>query len=112
MNLDEKLRAMVLQEFGFSEAITDNTISDIDLKLIQKSTNDGMIQEEIINIFKSRIHAKVIKSVTKYNSFQHVNGFAAARARSYYKNELENILETAEYLSDKDKKIINVMFTK
>lgn len=112
MNLDEKLRVMVLQEFGFSEAIKDNTISDMDLKLIQKSISNEAIQEEITNIFKNRIHSRVIKNITKYQSFQHLDGFAAARARSHYKNELENILKTSEYLSNKDKEKINVMFTK
>lgn len=112
MNLDERLRLMVLQEFGFSKAIKDNTISDTDLKLIQKSTNDEMIQEEIINIFKSRIHAKVIKNVAKYKIFQYLNGFAAARARSYYQGELRELIGLEKYLSNVDKQEIETILTK
>ena len=112
MNLDEKLRVMVLQEFGFSEAIKDNTILDTDLKIIQKSTNDEMIQEGIINIFKSRIHSRVIRNITKYHNFKHLNGFAAARARLHYQGELRELLGVEKYLSNTDKQEIETILTK
>lgn len=106
MTLDEKLRFMVLQKYGLSEAIKDNSISDNDLNLIQRSTNNEIIQNDIDNILQDRTHKKVVENVTKYQRVQHLNGFAAARARIQYKNELQDLLDSEKYVSDLDKQEI------
>ncbi|MGV3186052.1 hypothetical protein ACEF14_07970 [Weissella paramesenteroides] len=106
MTLDEKLRFMLLQEYGLSKAIKDNTISDTDLKLIRKSTDNVIIQNEIDNILQNRTHKKVVENVTKYQRVQHLNGFAAARARLQYKNELQALFSSEKYVSDLDKQEI------
>lgn len=42
-----------------------------------------------------------------YNKFQYLNGFAAARARSQSKHELQNLMESVKYISNSDKNCVN-----
>lgn len=112
MNLDDKLRIMILKEFGFNKAIKENTISDEDLDLIKESTNDGFIQDEITSILNERIHEKIVVSLANYKKFRQLNGFAAASARSQYKWELQTFLNSANYVNDTDKKIIELELKK
>jgi hypothetical protein len=106
MELDEKLRVLILKEYGFSEAIKDNTISDNDLLLIQQTTQCDIIQNEITNIFKKRMHEKIIFNVEKYKGFQYLKGFAAARARLLYKANLEELLSLERYITNTDKQLV------
>jgi transcriptional regulator NrdR family protein len=110
--LDEKLRFMVLLKYGLSKAIKDNTISDTDLKLIQKSVDNKLIQREIDNILQNRTHKKVVEKIKKYKRVQHLNGFAAARARLQYKNELQALFGSEKYVSDLDKQEMGKTLTK
>lgn len=106
MNLDKKLRLMALKEYGFSKAIKDDTISNDDLKLITESTTNGYIQHEITCICNRRTHERIVMSLNNYKKARHVNGFAAARARSQYKGELHDFLNSINYVNDVDKKMI------
>ena len=111
MNLNDKLRVMVLEEYGFDAAIHDETISDSDLKLIQQSTNNEHIQDEIDNLFKNRVHKKVVTNVANYKKFQHLKGMAAARARLQFKSELQSLIESVKYISTLDKRLIEIVLT-
>ena len=111
MNLDDKLRLTVLQEYGFNDAINDQTISEKDLRLIQQANTNDIIQDKITYIFKKRTHEKVVENVEMYKNFQYLNGFAAARARSQSRHELQNLMELVKYISNSDKNLIVTVLT-
>ncbi|MHB9650071.1 hypothetical protein ACX9VS_11790 (plasmid) [Weissella paramesenteroides] len=106
MNLDDKLRITVLQKYGFNDAINDKTISEKDLMLIQQVSTNDIIQDKITHIFKQRTHEKVAENVKMYKKFQYLNGFAAAKARSQSRHELQNLMGSVKYISNFDKKLI------
>ena len=112
MNLEDKLRLIVLQEYGFNDAINDKTISEKDLMLIQQASTNDIIQDKITHILKKRTHEKVVKNVKMYKKFQYLNGFAAARARSQSQHELQNLMESVKYMSNFDKKLITAVLAK
>lgn len=112
MNLDDKLRLTELQRYDFSDAINDRTISEKDLRLIQQASTNDIIQDKITHIFKKRVHEKIVENVKMYKKFQYLNGFAAARARSQSRNELQNLMESVKYISNVDKNLIVTVLTK
>lgn len=112
MNLDDKLRLTLLQEYGFNDAINDQTISEKDLRLIQQASANDIIQDQITHILKKRTHEKVVENVKMYKNFQYLNGFAAARARSQSRHELQNLMESVKYISNFDRSLIVTLLTK
>lgn len=106
--LDDQLRLMALKQYGLIKSIKTSDISEADLSLILKNTDNETI-EQLATEQLQHLNSQIIQNnLNMYHKFYDLNGMAAYRARTQSVNELKNRYEKAS--PDEKVKILDISY--
>lgn len=106
--LDDQLRFMALKQYGLIESIKTPDISEEDLALILKNTENENIEQLATEQLQLLNSQAIQKNLNLYHKFYDLKGMAAYKARAKSINELKNRYEKAN--TDEKVKILDVIY--
>ncbi|WLC97022.1 hypothetical protein Q5R05_04955 [Leuconostoc carnosum] len=105
--LDDQLRLMALKQYGLIESIKTPDISEADLTLILKNTENETIEQLATEQLQHLNSQAIQNNLNLYHKFYDLNGMAAYRARIKSTNELKNRYKKAN--PDEKVKILDIL---
>lgn len=87
--LDDQLRLMALKQYGLIESIKTPDISEADLTLILKNTENETIEQLATEQLQHLNSQAIQNNLNLYHRFYDLKGMAAYRARTQSVNELK-----------------------
>lgn len=106
--LDDQLRFMALKQYGLIESIKTPDISEEDLALILKNTENENIEQLATEQLQHLNSQAIQNNLNLYHKFYNLNGMAAYRARTQSVNELKNRYKKAS--PDEKVKILDILY--
>lgn len=106
--LDDQLRLMALKQYGLIESIKTPDISEADLTLILKNTENETIEQLATEQLQHLNSQAIQNNLNLYHKFYNLNGMAACRARTQSVNELKNRYKNAS--PDEKVKILDILY--
>ena len=106
--LDDQLRLMALKQYGLIESIKTPDISEEDLALILKNTENETIEQLATEQLQHLNSQAIQNNLNLYHKFYDLNGMAAYRARTQSVNELKNRYKNAS--PDEKVKILDILY--
>ncbi|MFK8200436.1 hypothetical protein RD786_04160 [Leuconostoc citreum] len=106
--LDDQLRFMVLKEYGLIKSIKTPDISEADLTLILKNTENENIEQLATEKLQHLNSQAIQNNLNLYHKFHDLKGMAAYRARTQSVNELKNRYKNAS--PDEKVKILDILY--
>lgn len=106
--LDDQLRLMALKQYGLIKSIKTPDISEADLTLILKNTENETIEQLATEQLQHLNSQAIQNNLNLYHKFYNLNGMAAYRARTQSVNELKNRYKKAS--PDEKVKILDILY--
>ena len=106
--LDNQLRLMALKQYGLIKSIKTPDISEADLALILKNTENEIIEQLAAEKLQLLNSQAIQNNLNLYYKFYDLKGMAAYRARTQSVNELKNRYKKAN--PDEKVKILDILY--
>lgn len=106
--LDDYLRLMALKQYGLIDSIKTPDISEADLALILKNTDNETIEQLATEQLQNLNSQAIQNNLNLYHKFYDLNGMAAYRARTQSVNELKNRYKKAR--PDEKVEILDILY--
>lgn len=106
--LDDQLRLMALKQYGLIESINTPDISEADLTLILKNTENETIEQLATEQLQHLNSQAIQNNLNLYHKFYDLKGMAAYRARTQSVIELKNRYKKAN--PDEKVKILDILY--
>ncbi|GBG94171.1 hypothetical protein LFYK43_06300 [Ligilactobacillus salitolerans] len=100
--MENELRLLLLEQYGFKKAVQRPDISNKDLELIKQAAQDPALLEQIEAIQAKRQHEEILSALKTYQNLKHPNCWAAAMGKHAAQSTLEGAWLTAS-AADKEK---------
>lgn len=106
--LDNQLRLMALKQYGLIKSIKTPDITEADLALILKNTENEMIEQLAAEKLQHLNSQAIQNNLNLHHKFYDLKGMAAYRARTQSVNELKNRYKKAS--PDEKLKILDILY--